>query len=115
MLEAPRELLALALALLEEPPKALVFLEELLLETCRLPILFPPPPLRFALVLLRPTAEFELARFVEGAFRSLGVLLLALDCCLLYVPCCCRALACRLDMESPRAVPPYLFAVALFE
>ena len=25
---------------------------------------------------------------------------------------CCRALACRLAKESPRAVPPYLLAVA---
>src|SRR5258706_14891283 len=26
-------------------------------------------------------------------------------------PTCCRALACRLESESPRAVPPNLFAV----
>ena len=95
MLDAPRALLAWALDLFDDPPKALVFREALELGTCRLPILFPPPLPRLAPMLLAPAPAFEAARL-----PALG---------------CCRALACRVDMESPRAVPPYFVAVALFE
>jgi len=38
VLDAPRALLACALALVDDPPKALVFRDPLLLETCRLPM-----------------------------------------------------------------------------
>ena len=48
MLEAPRELDAWALDLFCDPPKELVFRDELPLGTCRLPILFPPLLPRFA-------------------------------------------------------------------
>jgi hypothetical protein len=109
MLAAPRALLACVLALLDAPPKALLLRDASLLGTCRLPTLFPPPLPRFAPTLLGLAPEFETARFVPAALR-----LLALDCCLLLNPFCC-ALACRVDIESPRAVPPYLFAVALSE
>lgn len=106
MLDAPRALLAWALDLLDAPPKALVLRDALLLGTWRFPILFPPPPLRFAprLLVLAP------ARFAPDELR-----LLALGCCLLLTLCCCRAFDCREDLESPRDVPPYWFAVALFE
>ena len=104
MLDEPRALLAWVLALLDDPPKALVLRAALLPpETCRLPILFPPPPLpRFAPVLLGRVPAFEPARFAPVAARlpALG---------------CCRAFAWRVDAEAPRVVPPYLFAVALFE
>ena len=62
-----------------------------------LPRLAPATP-----ILLVPDPLFELARFVEGVLR-----LIALGCCLVLDPCCCRAFACRVDMESPRVVPPY--------
>ena len=127
-LDAPRALLAWALALLDAPPKALAFREASLLEIRRLPILFPPPLFRFALVLLGRAPGLEVARFAAelpallgftpdepGRFMP-GVLRLPpLDCGLLLNPCCCRAFAWRVDMESPRAEPPYLFAVALSE
>jgi hypothetical protein len=113
MLEAPRELLAWALALLDDPPKALVFRAALLLGTWRFPILFPPPPLpRFAPMLLAPA--FEPARLAPPAPMLLGRAP-ELEAARLPALGCCRALACRVDMESPRAVPPYLFAVAVFE
>ncbi len=129
MLDAPRALLAWALALLDAPPKALVFRDASLLESCRLPILFPPLLLRFASVLLRRALGLEPARFAAGVptllgfapgfeparFAAVALRLLALACGLLLNPCCCRAFACRVDMESPRAEPPYLFAVALSE
>lgn len=45
MLEAPRALLALAALPLEEPEKALLFLDPMLpVETWRLPTRSPPPP-----------------------------------------------------------------------
>ena len=109
MLEAPRALLAWVLALLDAPPKALLFRDASLLGTCRLPTLFPPPLPRFAPMLLGLAPAFEPVRFAPVVLR-----LLALGCCLLLNPCCC-ALACRVDIESPRAVPPYLFAVDLSE
>ena len=87
MLEAPRALLAWALDLLDAPPKALVFREALELGTCRLPILFPPPLPLLAPMLLGCAPALEAARL-----PALG---------------CCRAFACRVDMESPRAGPPY--------
>ena len=72
MLEAPRELKAWALVLLDAPPKALVLRAELLLGTCRLPMLFPPPPPpRFAPMLPEPPPAFGAALFVAGAFRLL--------------------------------------------
>src|SRR5882762_6142521 len=105
-LEAPRALLAWALALLDAPPKALVFRDASLLGICRLPILFPPPPLRLAPVLLGLTPGFEPARFVAELPRLLGLApafeagrfaavvprLLALGCCLLLAPSWCREL-----------------------
>src|SRR5258708_21613285 len=72
MLDAPRALLACALALLDAPPKALVFRDASLLESCRLPILFPPLLLRFASVLLRRALGLEPARFAAGVPTLLG-------------------------------------------
>ena len=70
MLEAPRWLEACALLLLDAPPKALVLRAELLLGTCRLPMLFPPPPPpRFAPKFPGPPPAFGVALFVAGAFR----------------------------------------------
>lgn len=156
VLEAPRALLAWALALFEAPPKALVFRDALLLGTCRLPILFPPlltrfapallalvpafvparfpaPFPRFALALLGAAPAFAPARFpvpllrfapmlfgltpalAPARFPAVAPRLFVPGCCLLFDPCCCRAFACRVDIESPRAVPPYLLATCLFE
>jgi hypothetical protein len=99
-----------------------LFRDASLLEICRLPILFPLLVLlRFVPMLLGLVLAFEPARFVPVApvllgrpaalepVRSVAVVLrlLALGCCLVLDPCCCRAFACRVDMESPRAVPPY--------
>lgn len=158
MLEAPRALLAWAPALLEAPPKALVFRDVSLLGIWRLPILFPPPlprlapmllglalalepapflafppillalapalePPRFAAVaplLLAPAPAFDPPRFAAftpvlfglapafepARFPAAVPWLLPLGCLVLN-PCCCRAFACRVDMESPRVAPPY--------
>ena len=107
MLVLPRELVAWALALLEAPPKALLLREALLLETCRLPTLFPPLLARFVFELLGRFVAFALGRF--AAFPRLFELVWG------RLLACCRAFACRVDIESPRVVPPYLFAVALLE
>ena len=90
MLDAPRELVVWALALLDDPPNALVFLDALLLGTCRFPILFPPPLLRFAPLLLARESPLEPARFPVPPAR-----LLAPGCCLpapprSIVPACWR-------------------------
>ena len=108
MLVLPRELVAWALALFEAPPKALLLREASLLETCRLPTLFPPLLARFGFDLLG-----RLVAFALGGFAALAPRLFALVWGRL--PACCRAFACRVDIESPRVVPPYLFAVALLE
>ena len=107
MLDLPRELLAWVLALFEAPPKALLFPEALELGTCRLPILVPPAPLpRFAPMLLAPAPAFEPARFIPPAPMLVGRAPV-LEAARLPALGCCRALACRVDTESPRAVPPY--------
>ena len=93
MLEAPRELLARALFPLkppEPPPK--------------------PPPLALGL-------EPRLAELAP-AERLLAVAPpeVRAPCWLALAPpraCCCPALAWRVERESPRALPPYLLAVAL--
>ena len=118
MLDEPRELLAFALFPLYPPeplPKALL----LLLELCgmlRLPTLLAPPPpadrvLALGLALLRvgllpAPAERLLALAVLPRLALLGLApaRLACDC----------APAGRLAVELPRAVPPYLLAVAEF-
>jgi len=122
VLEAPRALLAWALALFEDPPKALVFPEEVLLGACRFPMLLPPLLPRFAPMLPWLAPAFEPARFAPPAPVLFGrapafepVRLAVLGCCLLLAPCCFCALACRVDVEAPLAVPPYLLAVAEFE
>ena len=111
MLEAPRLLLAraeLPLAPPEPPPNALL-LRELAVgeeETLRFPMLSPPPrfivpawaPPRLALVLLTPAPPVP-PRFIVPAWAP---------------PRVPWAEVCRADGEVPRAVPPYLFAVALF-
>src|SRR5258708_16026725 len=66
MLAAPRALLAWALALLDAPPKALVFRDASLLESSQLPILFPPLLLRFAPLLLRPPLRPRQSHFARG-------------------------------------------------
>ena len=111
MLDAPRELVAWALPLLDAPANALVLFDALLLGTCRLPILFPPVPPRFALISLGLAPEFEVdARLATDPFRFVAV-----GCRMLPAACCCREFACLVAMESPRAVPPYFVAVALLE
>ncbi len=93
MLDEPRALLDRALLPLyppEPPPKALLF-APVLFGMSRLPmLLLPPLPARLA-VLLPP------ARSLTAAPPRLA---------------CCPALACRFAVEPPRAVPPYLLAVA---
>jgi hypothetical protein len=98
VLDAPRALLAWVLALLDDPPKALVFRDDALLpaETCRLPILFPPPLLvprfappilfpppplvpRFAPVLLGRVPAFE-PPVEPGRFAPVAARLPALGC-----------------------------------
>jgi len=126
MLEEPRLLFARALLPLyppEPPPNA----ERLLppLGILRLPTRSPPPPPDRLLALPAerlltpapparlpaPPAERSLTPAPAArlpalpAERLLGRLPPSLDIC-------CRALAWRLARESPRVVPPYLFAVA---
>src|SRR5690348_5098403 len=117
MLDAPRELLARALDPLippEPPPKAPPPLDPPPEETLRLPTRSPPPPPRFAPTLFAPPAPRLPA---PDCWRPPRSIVPACAPCPLPPNCpwFCRALACRLPMESPRAVPPYLFAVALFE
>src|SRR3984957_4203801 len=103
ILEEPRELLARAwLPLIPEaPPNALRFVALRFCDTCRLPTRSPPPPRFISLVpALGPAPRF--------APRPAG-------CCPARGLEFCRALACRLDMESPRVVPPYRVAVAWSE
>lgn len=129
MLDAPRVLVAWALALLDAPPKALVFREASLLGICRLPILFPL--LRFAPVLPGLMPAFDAARFADVAPLLFGRALafepvrfaaelpklpvfapafeagrFAVGAPRLFELACWRAFACRVDAESPRAVPP---------
>jgi hypothetical protein len=109
MLEAPRLLLALAeLPLVPpEPPPNVPLLRELAVgeaETLRFPILSPPPaPLRFIVLAWAPPRFAPVlpapARLVVPAWAP---------------PRVPWAEVCRADGEVPRAVPPYLFAVALF-
>ncbi len=116
MLEAPLLLLARAEAPPPPPPPNAPPLPLLLLgelETLRFPTLSPPPePARVdpALLSLTPAPPRSEA-FLFPALRSV-------------VPACappacrdvfCRAFVCRADGESPRAEPPYLFAVARSE
>jgi hypothetical protein len=130
MLDAPRVLVAWALALLDAPPKALVFREASLLGICRLPILFPPL-LRFAPVLPGLMPAFDPGRFADVAPLLFGRALafeparfaaelprlpvfapafeagrFAMVVPRLFELVCWRAFACRVDAESPRAVPP---------
>jgi len=100
--KSQRELLARALlplvrleAPLRPPPLELALEPD---DTLRLPTRSPPPPRSMLPACCLPP-------------RSI-----APPCCLPPIcPWFWRAFACRLDMESPRAVPPYLLAVALFE
>lgn len=115
------------MALLDAPPKALLFLEESLVGTCRFPILFPVPPPRFAPVLpaLAPGRFVAAAPVLLGRAPALEPVRLAADAprlpefapalevgrlvpvpALLLVLACCRAFVCRVARESPRAVPP---------
>src|ERR1051325_3163037 len=116
ILDAPRELLARALDPLnppEPPPKAPPPLDPPPEDTLRLPMRSPPPPPRFA---PRPSAP-PAPRFpAPDCWRPPRSIVPACAPCprLPNCPWFWRALACRLPMESPRAVPPYLFAVALF-
>ena len=106
MLLAPRLWLALAeLRFIppEEPPNALVFLALGLRETCRLPMLSPPPGRfgdRLVLpppILLLPGPCFGRST-VLGRFGVFG-----------------RVLDGRLVFGPPREFPPYLFAIDLLE
>jgi hypothetical protein len=109
MLDEPRELLAFALFPLYPPellPKALLLLPELC-GMLRLPTLLAPPPPADRLLtlgLLPAPAERLLALAAPPRLELLGVAPARLLCCF--------ALACRLAVELPRAVPPYLLAVA---
>ena len=72
MLAAPRALLAWAPALLDAPPKVLVFRDVSPLGIVLLPILVPLPLLRFELALLRLALEFEPVRFAVEVPEPLG-------------------------------------------
>src|SRR6267142_706656 len=75
----------------------------------------PPPPLEPDDTLRLPTRSPPPPRSMLPAC-CLPPRSIAPPCCLPPIcPWFWRAFACRLDMESPRAVPPYLLAVALFE
>jgi len=126
ILEAPRELADLALLPLkplELPPKPLA-LGPLLDGMLRLPILSPPPlPPRLEALgaLERPPAPPPVERFIPPALGAPDLLAVPPPADRFAVPAlgdeprdppCWRALACRLLIESPRAVPPNLSAVA---
>jgi hypothetical protein len=122
ILDAPRELLERApLAPPEEPPKAPPPLE--LDDALRFPPRSPLPPLFESMLLalgrLPPRSEAP-ARSPplspappDARFAPLSP---APPDARLPAPCCCRwrASAWRFPIESPRAVPPYLFAVDRF-
>jgi hypothetical protein len=114
MLEAPRSVLvraALPLIPLDAPPNAFLFVALGVLGTSRLPTRSPPPPARFAPMLLAPPPAGRVEGFPPPAPRFI-VLGCCREFCLAWF---CRAFACRVAVESPRAVPPYLLAVAWFE
>ena len=73
--------------------------------TSRLPIRSPPPP-------PLPLRLYELALAPRSPLRLLAPLALARLAELAPLRACCPALAWRLERDSPRAVPPYLLAVA---
>src|SRR5580658_811766 len=111
MLEAPLCLLvraALPLIPLDAPPNALLFVALGVFGTCRLPTRSPPPlPPRFAPILFAPPPAGRVDAFAPPPPRFIEA-----GCCRAWF---CRALACRVAAESPRAVPPYWVAVARFE
>jgi len=138
MLEAPRELEERALLPLkpEEPPPKPPALLPLLDGMFRLPILSPPPPLDDLPLPPRLDALGDPDRLPEPAPERSNDPPLSepdrfpappaerfADPALGDEPrvppcrpaCCWRALAWRLDSESPRAVPPNLSAVARSE
>src|SRR5277367_1602559 len=119
MLEEPRELLARAPPPLmpeDAPPKALRFVALGDFGTCRLPTRSPPPP---RLELPPPAPRLDVSRVPAPRLPPPG-------CCRFPIPprsppagCCLawfwRAFDCRFERESPRVVPPNLFAVDLSE
>jgi hypothetical protein len=140
MLDVPRELLAVAdeRLLPPLPPKALLLLREPEpLDTLSLPIRLPPPPPRFAVLAEAPrfpawppalpplpTPACWRSPACDWFWRVLAEVLAfpAWPPALLRLltPACCRPAVCdwfwrafawRVDIESPRAVPPYCFAV----
>lgn len=109
MLLAPRLRLALAelrFIPLDAPPNALVFLALGVRETCRLPMLSPPPGrFRDRLVLPPPILLLPApwSRFGRSmVFGRFGVFGRVFDGRLLVI-------------GPPRELPPYLFAIDLFE
>jgi hypothetical protein len=91
--------------LLEAPPKALPFrLEPWVLGMLRLPTRSPPAPAvpRFAPPALLVAADAP-ARFAPVLPLRLAPVA---GCVRAAVPELCRAVACRVATESPRAVPP---------
>jgi hypothetical protein len=129
MLEAPRELLARALLALaldpEAPEKEPPPRDELLFGMLRSPTRSPPPEGRLALMFLAPAlfAPMSLAAplfalMLPAPARFAPVLLVPPgrdDAGRLTDEAPLRAWACREDAEPPRVLPPYLFAVFLFE
>ena len=123
MLDEPRELLARAwLPLMPDdaPPNALRFVELGVFRTCWLPTLLAPVP-RFKLML---PALGLLPRFAVPALGPDPRFELMLPALVPRLPAppagCwrawfCRALFWRDCIESPRALPPYLLAVARSE
>ena len=126
MLEAPRELADRALEPLkplELPPKPLAPIP-LLEGMLRLPILSPPPlPPRLEVLgaLDRPPTPPPVERSIPPALGALDLFAVPPPAERFAVPAlgdeprdppCWRAFDCRLAIESPRAVPPNLSAVA---
>lgn len=116
MLEAPRDLLALALLPLnplEPPPKPPAF-DGLPFGMFWLPIRSPPPlPPRFAVA--GPAARLLVLGLAPRFPPPLGCGFALAPPLRLPPAGCCLALACLVLGNCPLADPPYLFAVAWLE
>src|SRR5271165_3904465 len=100
-----------------DPPNALRLVALGVLGTCRLPTRSPPPrlpPMPPAPRLSRVPAPGPAPRLAMSRLPAPGLVprfpIPPAGCCRAWF---CRALACRLAIESPRVVPPNLLAVFL--
>ena len=110
------------MALLDDPPKALVFFEASVFRNLPVAdIVSRAATIRARIARTRTGIRTRSVCCTRAWVRTASIsrstalvnrFLLAAACCF---PLAAAAFACLVDAEAPRVVPPYLFAVALFE